>query len=71
MTSPLTEEENARCWEYVMNYSLGQIHLNKGSEMNQKCSSHINSKESFINYVEDKRRSIRDSKKDNKKPMDS
>jgi hypothetical protein len=57
--SSLTEEDNARCWEYVMKFSLDEIHNHKGSEMNHKCSEHIKNKESFMHYVEDKRSSIR------------
>jgi len=63
MSSSLTEEDNARCWEYVMKFSLSEIHSNKDSELNQICSSYIKSKESFVHYVEDKRRSIRDKEK--------
>ena len=59
MSSSLSEEDNVRCWEYVMNYTLDEIHKNDGLEINQLCIRHIQSKESFNNYVEDKRKSIR------------
>jgi DNA polymerase sigma len=67
MSSPLTEEENARCWEYVMKFSLEDIHKKKDSELNQTCSEHIKSKESFMHYVEDKRRSVRSKEEKDKK----
>jgi hypothetical protein len=57
---PISDEDNIRCWEYVMKYSLEEIRDKNDSEMNQLCSKYIDSKQSFIHYVEDKRRIIRE-----------
>jgi hypothetical protein len=54
-----SEEENTRCWEYVMNFSMGEILANGHSELNQLCSKYIDSKQSFIHYTEEKRKSTR------------
>jgi hypothetical protein len=53
-----SEEENTRCWDYVMKFSLDEIQSKGDSELNQLCSSYINSKKTFMRYVEDKRRLI-------------
>ena len=57
--SSISEEDNARCWEYVMKFSLQEIQQNQHSELNTLCSHYIDSKESFIRYVDDKRKSVR------------
>ena len=57
-----SEEDNVHCWDYVMKFSLEEIYKQSGSEINQLCKKHISSKESFMNYVEDKRKMIRENK---------
>jgi hypothetical protein len=58
-----SDEENSRCWDYVMKFSMDEIQANGNSNLNQLCSKYIESKKSFLHYVQDKRRAIQQDKK--------